>query len=72
MALAGISELGDVAVLSARDFLVELVGVIAPERAGEHFHGLTVVATPDDLPALDAVILTALEKREGRMHGSQP
>jgi predicted transcriptional regulator len=67
LALAGISELGDVAVLSARDFPVELVGVIEPTRPGEHFHGLPVVREPSLAPLFDAILLTAMERpRETR------
>lgn len=62
IALAGISELGDVAVLSARDFPIHLVGVVEPGRAGESFHGLAVVAAPDAIGAFDAILLTAIEK----------
>lgn len=62
LALAGISELSDVAVLSARDFPIELVGVIDPARAGEHCHGLSVVREPSASPPYDAILLTAMDK----------
>lgn len=62
LALAGISELGDVAVLSARDHPVELVGVIEPSQAGGHFLGLPVVTAPHELAELDAILLTAVER----------
>lgn len=62
IALCGISELGDVAVLVAREHPVELLGMIEPARAGERFLGLTVVPEPSALPGLDAVMLTATER----------
>ncbi len=62
LALAGISELGDVAVLSARGHPVELVGMIEPMRAGEHFLGLPVMSEPQAFPTLDAILLTSVER----------
>ena len=62
VALAGISELGDVAVLSARDHPVEILGMIEPTRAGEHFLGLPVVREPQAIAQLDAILLTAVER----------
>ncbi len=62
LALAGISELGDVAVLSARDHPVEILGMIEPTRAGEHFLGLPVVREPQAIAQLDAILLTAVER----------
>ncbi|MGD9537731.1 MAG: winged helix-turn-helix transcriptional regulator [Alphaproteobacteria bacterium] len=62
LALAGISELGDVAMLAAREHQVELLGVIEPREDGAHFLGLPVVAEPAALGALDAILLTAVER----------
>ena len=62
LALAGISELGDVAVLAARERPVDLIGVIEPARAGESFLGLPVVAEPQVLSNLDAILLTVVER----------
>jgi len=62
LALCGISELGDVAVLVAREHPVELVGMIEPAGTSERFLGLPVVAEPAALPHLDAVLLTATDQ----------
>jgi DNA-binding MarR family transcriptional regulator len=62
LALAGISELGDVAVIAAREHPVELLGMIEPDHDGKHFLGLEVVAAPQALDGLDAILLTALER----------
>jgi predicted transcriptional regulator len=62
LALCGISELGDVAVLVAREHPVELAAMIEPARAGERFLGLPVVMEPKAVSPLDAVLLTALER----------
>ncbi len=61
IALAGMSELGEIALLYARDRELEPVGMIAPAHAGERFMGLPVVARAAALPAFDAVILTELQ-----------
>ena len=60
LALAGCSELGEIAILFARDHPVTLHGVIEPARAGERFMGLAVVADAGEFESLDAVVLTSL------------
>lgn len=62
LALAGISELGEIAALYARDYDVTLEAVVEPGRNGERFLGLPVIADLDSLPDLDAVILSSLER----------
>ena len=61
MALAGISELGEIAGLYARDYLVSLQGFIEPERAGETYLRLPVVADIAAFERLDAVLVTSLQ-----------
>jgi predicted transcriptional regulator len=61
LALAGVSELADTALLSARDYQVSLIGMIEPKRVGGSFLGLPVVAQPAALGELDAVLLTGLD-----------
>ena len=60
VALAGTSELADIAVLYAAEYDVRLVGVIAPEYGGEDFHGLPVIAETAALGPVDAVILAEI------------
>lgn len=61
LALAGISDLAEIASLYARDYPVSLQGVIEPERAGETYLRLPVVADATEFPRLDAVLITSLK-----------
>jgi hypothetical protein len=65
VALAGTSELADIAVLYAGEFDIELIGVIEPAMQGEQFHGLRIVADPTDLNAIDAVVLAQIQAPQG-------
>lgn len=65
IALCGTSDLGEIAVLCAREHDVELAGFLAalgPLNDGAHeFGGLPVVARLNDLGQVDAVLVTDLE-----------
>lgn len=61
VAIAGTSELADIAVLYAGEFDIELTGVIEPAMQGEQFHSLQIVAEPTDLNAFDAVVLAQIQ-----------
>jgi DNA-binding MarR family transcriptional regulator len=61
LALAGTGELAEIAILSAREHDVVLLGVIDGGRHGETLLGLPIVAEVGALDRPDAVILTALD-----------
>jgi DNA-binding MarR family transcriptional regulator len=58
VALAGVSDLAEIAVLCAREREVELVGIVDPDIASARFAGLSVVARLKELGAVGAVIVT--------------
>jgi len=60
LALAGTGELAEIAILSAREHDVVLLGVIAPGQSDGNCLGLPIVATLGALNRPDAVILSAL------------
>ena len=60
VALAGVSELAEIATLSARDADVTLVGIVDAEISRQSFAGLKVVRSLDALGSIDAVIVTDL------------
>ena len=60
VALVGISDLAEIATLSAPEYGVTLVGVVDEKEAGERFAGLLVVATLSELGEVDAVLVTDL------------
>ena len=64
LALAGVGELAEIAILSAREHDVVLQGVIARGQDGERCLGLPIVAEVGTLDRPDAVILTALNEPE--------
>jgi DNA-binding MarR family transcriptional regulator len=64
VALAGVSDLAEVARLCAYDHKIELVGVVDASQAGTSFHGLPVFASLNDCKPVDAVIVTGLTKPE--------
>jgi len=64
IALCGTSDLGEIAVLCAREHDVELAGVVASaSSSGEanEFSGLPIAATMAELGQVDAVLLTDLK-----------
>jgi len=60
LALAGTGELAEIAILTAREHDVVLLGVIAPGQPAGNCLGLPIVAAVSALDRPDAVILTAL------------
>ena len=66
VALAGRSELAEIATLVAREFDIELVAVFARQSEGEAHAGLPVVPLDDATPppVLDAVIVTDLKNAQ--------
>lgn len=62
IALCGVSDLGEIAVLCAREHEIELAGFVAPGLEGaSEFGGLRVAASLTELGSVDAVILTDLQ-----------
>ena len=55
--LYGLGDLAEIMTLSARDFPVELVGVIDPNAGKGEFAGLPVVAAMPDPKDVDAIII---------------
>lgn len=58
VALAGVSDLAEIATLCAIDLPITLVGIIDPEHAAESFAGLRVVRRIADLGEVDAIVVT--------------
>ncbi len=61
-ALSGGGELAEVAVLCAMRQGVDIAGIIDPRLAETRFMGITVVATPGDLDAIDVLVITDLDR----------
>ena len=61
VALAGVSDLSDIATLCATDGAVELVGIVDPSRTETNYAGLPVVASLKILGGVDAVVITDLK-----------
>ena len=64
IAVAGISDLAEIAILCAQDHGLTYVAVIDSARVGERFHGLPVVSGPAQCGHIDCVIVTALDEPE--------
>lgn len=60
IALAGCSELAEIATLCATEHKVGLIGMIDPKAKTTDFAGLEVVRSPSALSDLDAVLVTDL------------
>ncbi|MEO5335309.1 MAG: winged helix-turn-helix transcriptional regulator [Magnetospirillum sp. WYHS-4] len=60
IALAGVGDLGEIATLCARDAEVDLVGFLDAAADTSHFAGLPVAVHPDELGAVDAIVVTDL------------
>ena len=69
LALAGVGELAEIAILSAREHDVVLLGVIAPAEGSETILGLPVMAELDALERPDAVIVTDLNAPQAAYDG---
>ena len=65
VALAGASELAEIAPLCAAERPVTLVGLIDPNHAGNRYAGLGVVEQPSNLKDHDAVLITDLRDPQG-------
>jgi predicted transcriptional regulator len=61
IALLGAGDLAEIATLCARDYGIELVGVVSGARAGGRFAGLPVAASLKALGPLDAVLVTEMQ-----------
>ncbi len=61
IALAGVSDLSEIATLCATDGAVELVGIVDPSRTEPTYAGLPVVASLKMLGGVDAVVITELK-----------
>jgi len=61
VAMYGVSDLCDVALLAVRDRPVILVGIVDPRTATPGFAGLPVVRSLDELGGADALIVTDLQ-----------
>lgn len=64
--LAGAGELAEIAVLSARDHDIELVGLLDPRRNSGRFLGLEVVRELDQAAPWDAILLTDIVSPQAR------
>jgi DNA-binding MarR family transcriptional regulator len=60
IAIAGISELADVAILAAQNHQIAIVAIIDDTQAGQSYFSIPVVASLKSCEAVDAVIVTAL------------
>lgn len=60
IALAGASELAEIARLCAMGSTVEIVGILDPDAEETVFHGLPVKAALDQFGRVDAVVITAM------------
>ena len=61
VALAGASELAEIATLCAVERPVTLVGLIDPDIKDGRYAGLRVAETPAELAPLDAILITGLQ-----------
>ncbi|MBR71885.1 MAG: MarR family transcriptional regulator [Rhodospirillaceae bacterium] len=64
VAIAGVSELADIAILYAREHDIKLVAVICSDYDGETFHGLPVISSMNTDLDIDAVILAEIQSLE--------
>jgi len=61
IALVGAGDLAEIATLCAREYGIELVGIVASADAGDRFAGLPVAADLDALGPFDAVLVTEMQ-----------
>ncbi|MFO1190347.1 MAG: winged helix-turn-helix transcriptional regulator [Alphaproteobacteria bacterium] len=64
LALAGASDLAEIARLCAIGATVEIVGVVEPGATEPTFHGLPLTGALDQCGPVDAVILTAMRETQ--------
>jgi len=60
VALAGVSELAEIATLCATESPIVLTGLVDPNTDKPSHAGLTIVANPQDLAQFDAILITDL------------
>jgi len=65
VALAGASDLAEIAALCARDRAIELAGIVDPESGTDRFAGVPVVGRLKELGPVSAVIVTDLRDPQG-------
>jgi DNA-binding MarR family transcriptional regulator len=58
IALAGRGELAEIALAAVREADIEVIAVLDPNSNEPRFHGLAVVRSFEDLPAVDAIAVT--------------
>jgi DNA-binding MarR family transcriptional regulator len=68
IALAGISDLAEVATICSHDYPIKIVAIIDPAHSGEKFGGVTVQAAFDKSQLIDAVIVTSVLTPEETYH----
>lgn len=61
VAVAGLGELTEIAILSSGDFPIEIPGLVAPGAAMERQAGLRIVSDLSALDPVDAVLVTDLK-----------
>jgi DNA-binding MarR family transcriptional regulator len=66
VALAGASDLAEIAVLCSADTGINLVGIFDEKRAGSRLAGLSVAAKIGDLGEVDAVLITDMANPQAR------
>lgn len=62
MVLCGYSELAEIALLRAQETGVQIIGIYDPKQSSEKRFGLPVWTYFDQVPAHDALVLTALSQ----------
>ncbi len=60
IALAGASELAEIALVRAREHAVEVVSVLDPDHGADRFLDLPILRSANALGTVDAVIVTAI------------
>jgi DNA-binding MarR family transcriptional regulator len=64
VALIGATDLAEIAVLCAKDFDVELIGIVDPKHKQSTYSGVPLAAKLKDLGAVSAVIVTELKEAQ--------
>lgn len=64
IALAGVSDLAEVATICSHDYPIRIVAVVDPAHAGQRFCGMIVQKSFDTSNPVDAVIVTNLQAPE--------
>ena len=70
IAVIGGGELMEILLLSLPDSEIELVAVLDRETNKERLHGVLVVRSFDDLPPVDAVVITAARRPQKAFNGA--